>query len=103
MVLSSKLMGILAPRRRLPRCSCRAHEGKIVPLPALPSAWPNGRCKGLRARGAVEVDLSWRNGQLVSAELRPEKTGDYKVRFPTGEMVLHLEEGKTYPFLFQTE
>jgi alpha-L-fucosidase 2 len=41
----------------------------ILLLPALPKAWPSGSARGLRARGACTVDLSWHDGRLTSATL----------------------------------
>lgn len=39
-------------------------------LPALPSEWPDGRFRGLRARGGYEVDVDWEAGEITAVKLR---------------------------------
>jgi alpha-L-fucosidase 2 len=65
----------------------QSHAGEISFLPALPKAWPQGSIKGLRARGAVGVDLSWAAGKAGFAVLRPDRNGEYRLRPPRGQKI----------------
>lgn len=38
-------------------------------LPALPSEWPTGACKGIVSRGMHQVDISWENGKLLTCTI----------------------------------
>jgi alpha-L-fucosidase 2 len=39
--------------------------GLIELLPALPTAWPNGSLKGMRAHNGLTLDLKWENGHVT--------------------------------------
>jgi alpha-L-fucosidase 2 len=65
----------------------QSHSGEIALLPALPKAWPAGRAAGLRARGAVELDLEWRDGRATRAILRPLSDGERVLRAPRGQRI----------------
>ncbi len=47
----------------------QSREGKIFLLPALPSAWKNGKVTGLKAMGNITVDIEWKNGEIVDYKL----------------------------------
>lgn len=76
----------------------QSHMGVIDLLPALPSAWRSGRVRGLRVRGGAEVDIEWRDGELLSATIRATKEGDFRVRRAANTEVLeiHLEAGEVF-------
>ncbi len=63
----------------------QSHDGEVTLLPALPGAWRDGRVKGLRARGGLEIDLQWTGGKLVEVVLRASLAGVHEVRAPKGE------------------
>ena len=70
----------------------QSHAGELSFLPALPDAWGQGSIKGLRARGAVEVDLTWNAGKATRAVLRPDVSGEFKLRPPSGQRISFVTE-----------
>jgi alpha-L-fucosidase 2 len=70
----------------------QSHAGELSFLPALPDAWREGSIAGLRARGAIEVDLSWKAGKATLAVLRPDVSGEVKVRPPRKQLIAAVME-----------
>jgi alpha-L-fucosidase 2 len=66
----------------------------IVLLPALPSAWPTGHMTGLRARGAIEVDLRWAGGKLSDAVLTARADGRHTVVLAGSTLDVDLRAGQ---------
>jgi alpha-L-fucosidase 2 len=77
----------------------QSQNGEIALLPALPKAWPEGSIAGLRARGAVGVDIAWAAGKATRVALHPSIAGDCKLRPPRGQQIAAVTSaGKPVPF-----
>jgi alpha-L-fucosidase 2 len=77
----------------------QSHAGSIHLLPALPRAWAEGSFGGLRARGGVEVDVTWSGGKATKAVLRPAVSGVQRIRVPHGQAITSITtEGQVITF-----
>jgi alpha-L-fucosidase 2 len=63
-------------------------------LPCLPAFMKNGTVRGLRAKGALTVSLSWENGALLSAELLPECDGKISLCYGKKHLTLNALGGE---------
>jgi alpha-L-fucosidase 2 len=72
----------------------QSRNDQILLLPALPSAWPTGRLTGLRARGAVGVDVIWSRGKLETAVFTAAADGRHHVRYGASTIDLDIKKGQ---------
>jgi alpha-L-fucosidase 2 len=77
----------------------QSHGGQILLLPALPKAWPDGRVKGLRARGGYEVDINWQGGKLKRAVVRSLPGGPVQIRYENQKRTVDIARGGSYSFV----
>jgi len=73
-----------------------AGQYAIELLPALPRAWVSGSVRGLRARGAFEVDVVWRDGKLDYAVLHSLRGRPTTVRLGEDTKTFTTVEGARY-------
>ncbi|WP_254772857.1 glycoside hydrolase N-terminal domain-containing protein [Paenibacillus sp. NFR01] len=69
-----------------------SHGGELRLLPALPAAWPQGRVRGVRARGGYTVNLEWSNGQLQHAGIQAMEAGSVTVSYGARYWTLYFSE-----------
>jgi alpha-L-fucosidase 2 len=62
----------------------QSHEETIALLPAIPREWSTGSVHGLRARGGLEVGLSWTTPHSGEARIVGLSAGAHRLRAPSG-------------------
>ncbi|MCC6672529.1 MAG: glycoside hydrolase family 95 protein [Planctomycetes bacterium] len=75
----------------------QSHADAIELLPALPQAWPAGAVRGLRARGAVTVDLGWDAARPVAVTLTPDHAGRLRLRLREDVDLERMDGGEPLP------
>jgi alpha-L-fucosidase 2 len=68
---------------------------RLVLLPALPAAYPQGRLLGIRTRFGAEIDLTWTPNE-ATAVIRPTRTHRIEVRTSSGAEPLDLVAGEDH-------
>ncbi|WP_031480140.1 glycoside hydrolase family 95 protein [Streptomyces bicolor] len=71
----------------------------IEVLPALPTAWPAGSVRGLRARGGATLDIEWADGRATRIALKASRTRQITVRsdlFKDGDLTFRAVAGRRY-------
>ena len=73
----------------------QSHAGEISILPALPLSWKDGSVSGLKARGDYEVSISWKDGKMISCEIKSNLGKPFTVRYAGKTRDFTLAAGKS--------
>ncbi|MCL2627107.1 MAG: glycoside hydrolase family 95 protein [Oscillospiraceae bacterium] len=68
---------------------------KVYLLHALPDEWKNGKVTGLRAKGGLTVDITWKNGEITAASVTAEKDYTGEVIYKDNTTNVSLKAGET--------
>lgn len=69
-------------------------------IPALPSAWPDGKVTGLLARGGFEVDREWSDGRLINAVIHSRVGSRGYLRYGQTTLEFDTKQGMAYHITF---
>ena len=79
----------------------QSHEPGILRLlPALPSNWIQGSMKGLKARGNIIVDLSWKNNRLQQIRLLARHNTQKQLLYQDQQITVNLKAGVPFTHTF---
>lgn len=78
----------------------QSDEDRTILLPALPSAWRDGRVTGLCGIGGVVYDLSWENGTLKEAILHAGHDASINLCYQDRKKKITIKKGETLTLTF---
>lgn len=78
----------------------QSDQGFIDLLPALPAAWPDGSVNGICARGGYRIDMTWKDGKVVSVTLQGKKSGTVTLHGNGTEKKVKVKAGKAQTIAF---
>ena len=73
----------------------QSQDGIVHLLPALPDAWKNEIVTGLRARNGFQVDMTWRDGRLVSATIHSDLGEPCSVNYGGKTVAVEIAKGQS--------
>lgn len=76
--------------------------GQLHLLPALPPQWTDGSVKGLLARGAFEVNIDFKNGELTGATIKSLAGQPCTVRYGDSTVSFQTEAGHNYSISYDS-
>lgn len=72
----------------------QSHNDRLIILPALPDEWISGSVSGLRARGALTIDIVWENHKAIDITIVSDTDSSVIICVSGKEIKLSLEKGK---------
>lgn len=81
----------------------QSRGGRLRLLPALPGAWPSGRITGVKARGGLELSMSWADSALTEATLTALRTGRTRVTCGGAEVTFDHAAGSKIRIVRSTD
>ena len=76
----------------------QSHEGDLHLLPALADEWKEGSIRGIVARGGFVVDMDWKDGKLVKAEILSRLGGKLNLRYGDETKTYNTKKGQRVTF-----
>lgn len=73
----------------------QSRRGEIFLLPALPTHWPSGSIRRLRARGGITLSMEWAAGQVTRLDLAASVAGAWTVHWSGQQRDVILAAGET--------